>query len=420
MADNVQNMSLANVGLNFQQFNPFVYTPVKEDMSLLANSLAQQEARENAATEQMSKFNTVATQLETLVNPKENEWVQDYIEKSSKSFKDSIAAGNYSTAMKQAVLAGSNLMKAPEAVGRIKAQENFKKELDLQRKRLEEGKIRKETYDWWLKQNPYKYEDEIINGKIIGGTENPITFTPVNDIDMDNVTMLAFKFINPDSTNTQNTWSKESNKEGDTIGKKPNQVVVGKNITEARSGTRQHSKKQITTNDILKIIPQIVRNMPDGYAAIEQRYKVEVDKLRSMRDDYDRLKAQYEANPTESLRQELENQEGMINVRAKAFCRTNNKIPKYEEFFANEIAQNLLAEGLAHIDTSTITSYSSTTRVDTSGGNPGSPNPDDRDFTDGNNDVDDGPKIGWATINFSSEAQNQVSNSQQKITGKFN
>lgn len=387
MANEVQNMTLAQAGLNFNKFNPLVFTPTTADMSILANSLAQREARETKATEQVAAFNNVATQLRAAVNPAEHQWVDDYIEKSSKDFTDSINAGNFSTGMKQAILAGSNLMKAPEAVGRIKAQEKFDKEVNNQKDRVKNKKISQETFDWWMNNNPYHYEDiKDSNGNIISGTDNPIDNVPVDDIDISELAKKAYTLIVPDVTSTQNSWNKTSNKEKDTIGKKPNQVIVGKNITEGRSGSSQRAFKQVTREEILNNMENLIADIPDGERALEQKYKVAVYSYNEKYKLRDKLQAEYDnklllgeddtelANTIKQLNDEL-------YVRSRTLCGANGqKIPSYKDYFVNEILESAYAQGLANKSVTTASSYGSTTQVDTNAG-PGNPNnPDGNPF----------------------------------------
>ena len=121
MANEIPKMSLKQATLAQGSFAPIVYTPQTEDLSLLQRSLAQLEARQTSAAEQQAKFNESTAKLQTLVNPEEKQWVYDYINKQSAEFKNSIESGDYGAALRQAAVAGSNLLSTPEAMGRIRA-----------------------------------------------------------------------------------------------------------------------------------------------------------------------------------------------------------------------------------------------------------------------------------------------------------
>ena len=78
MPNIIPTMTLKQASLPQNSFVPQVYTPQTPDMSLLANSLAQKEARMEKASAQEAAFNETASKLETLVNPNEKQWVYDY------------------------------------------------------------------------------------------------------------------------------------------------------------------------------------------------------------------------------------------------------------------------------------------------------------------------------------------------------
>jgi hypothetical protein len=331
MPNSIPTMSLKQVALPQSNFTPQVYTPQTADMSLLANSLAQREARMEKAAAQEAAFNETASKLETLVNPNEKQWIYDYLNKQSQSFKNAIDAGDYGAAIRQATVAGSNLLKNPEAMGRIQAQEQFKKEQDRQQARVTSGDIKQSTYEWWMKNNPYKYEDiKDDNGNIIGGTEYISDNTPVKDIDFAAQAIAAFKLLTP-YKNTNVRGSETSN--------------AGYNDTEnwsnSSSSKTSNSIERVTKEQILGVMDELVKSNPDGYRAVEQAFDVAQYDLQKLQDKYEKAYAlDPNSNDTINLKEQLDERNRLM---------FNNGSPiSYKEYYARMVTNELYAQGLAY------------------------------------------------------------------------
>lgn len=331
MPNSIPTMSLKQVALPQSNFTPQVYTPQTADMSLLANSLAQREARMEKAAAQEAAFNETASKLETLVNPNEKQWIYDYLNKQSQSFKNAIDAGDYGAAIRQATVAGSNLLKNPEAMGRIQAQEQFKKEQDRQQARVTSGDIKQSTYEWWMKNNPYKYEDiKDDNGNIIGGTEYISDNTPVKDIDFAAQAIAAFKLLTP-YKNANVRGSETSN--------------AGYNDTEnwsnSSSSKTSNSIERVTKEQILGVMDELVKSNPDGYRAVEQAFDVAQYDLQKLQDKYEKAYAlDPNSNDTINLKEQLDERNRLM---------FNNGSPiSYKEYYARMVTNELYAQGLAY------------------------------------------------------------------------
>ena len=229
-------------------FTPIVYTPQTEDLSLLQRSLAQLEARRTSAAEQQAEFNKTAAKLQTLVNPEEKQWVYDYINKQSAGFKNSIESGDYGAALRQATVAGSNLLSTPEAIGRIRAQEEYQQEVKVQQARRDKGEISQNTYDWWMTNNPYKYEDTYDkNGNIIGGSSFVAESRPVTDINWAAQAQAAFKMITPYKNSKSSQSSKSSSSTTD-----------GNGSSFSNSSGSSHQVEKVSKQDILDNIEELL------------------------------------------------------------------------------------------------------------------------------------------------------------------
>ena len=327
MANRISQMSLKQATPIQGSFTPIIYTPQTEDLSLLQRSLAQREARQTSASEQQAKFNETAAKLQALVNPEEKQWVYDYINKQSAGFKSSIESGDYGAALRQATVAGSNLLSTPEAMGRIRAQEEYQQEVKTQQARRDRGEISQNTYDWWMTNNPYKYEDTYDkNGNIIGGSSFVAKSRPVADINWAALAQTAFKMITP----YKNTKTRHPSSLGDVT-----------NVDNSELSGYSHEKIKVSKQDIIDNIETLLSSTADGYRQAEQAYDVAKFETDKMIKQYEKLVAK-DPNSHEAteLGQKLE-------VRKKFMYKNGSPID-YKEYYARMVTDNLYANKLAY------------------------------------------------------------------------
>ena len=327
MANRNPQMSLKQATPIQGSFTPIVYTPQTEDLSLLQRSLAQLEARQTSAAEQQAKFNETAAKLQALVNPEEKQWVYDYINKQSAGFKNSIESGDYGAALRQATVAGSNLLSTPEAIGRIRAQEEYQQEVKTQQARRDRKEISQNTYDWWMTNNPYKYEDTYDkNGNIIGGSSFVAESRPVTDINWAAQAQAAFQMISP---------YKRS------ITKNPSSLGDVTNVENSKLDGYSHATQRINKQDIIDNIEFLLASTPDGYRQAEQAFDVATFEIEKMKERYKELIAKDpNNNETKTLGQKLE-------LRRK-FMYNNGSPIDYKEYYARMVTDNLYADKLAY------------------------------------------------------------------------
>ena len=351
MANEIPQMSLKQAALVQGSFTPIVYTPQTEDLSLLQRSLAQIEARQTSAAEQQAKFNETATKLQTLVNPEEKQWVYDYINKQSTEFKNSIESGDYGAALRQAAVAGSNLLSTPEAMGRIRAQEEYQQEVKTQQARRDKGEISQNTYDWWMANNPYKYEDTYDkNGNIIGGSSFVAESRPVADINWAAQAQAAFRMITPYKKTKGDTSSITSDKPGDKVGDN----IVSNEYAYSSSGGGTHTTEKITKQQILDNIEDLLSATTDGYRQAEQAFDVAKYETEKMIKQYEELIAK---DPTSEKAKNLGQK---LEARRKLMYNNGSPID-YKEYYARMVTDNAFADGLAYDWRTDVTQASSTT-----------------------------------------------------------
>lgn len=360
---NIPQMSLKQATLQGGSFTPIEYKPIGEDISILQRSLAQIEARKEKAYAQQAAFNEVATKLETLVNPNEQQWVHDYIADKSTKFKQSIDSGDYGDAIRQAMLSGSELLKDPQAVGRIKAQAKFEEEDKIQKTRVQNKQISEDTYEWWVSNNGYHYEDiKDKNGNIIGGTDYKPSFRPEDDINFAELSATAYQLCTPDKNTTNVFGNRSSSIEGEQWdastpvrhdnGLETYTVIEnGKPVTKTRVrvGANQYvdytyknnkSYEIVDINRIRAVTKELISTKQNGYAQVEQSYKVAIYGLEKLQKQYNKLILENpDSDEAKSLKQ-------MIDKRKELLYDNGSKIG-YEEYYARMLCENLVQQNLA-------------------------------------------------------------------------
>lgn len=210
-------MSIAQMQYNPATFQGVSFTPQTSDMNILARSLAQAEERHNKAAEQEAKFNETATKLESLIDPSEQEWVKDYISKQQETFQENIKSGDFGSAIRNAIKSGSQLLKRPEAVGRIKNAEAIKSYKETLQKRVDAGLVSSDIAKAWEidNQNSFKSTNIIDDktGEIIGVNEWKPNWKPINYVDSPTKIQEIFKGISPEKKGSSSTKGTYNNKE---------------------------------------------------------------------------------------------------------------------------------------------------------------------------------------------------------------
>lgn len=322
---------IPTLSLKTVQFNPTVFTPTQyeykaADMSILERSLAQRETRMKEAAQGKSAVDKALGELELKLNPAEAKWFEGYKQDIRNQIQSSIDSGDYGAAVRDATTLAGSVMQDPRILGRIRSQEAYDTELKTQQARRNSGEISQNTYDWWVANNKYSYIDNTdANGNYIEGSPWKAESTPVKDINWAEQAANAFKLITP----KKNTSSKGG----------------GSNITNA-DGTGKGSKwssssgiEEITVEDILGNIEELLSATPDGYRQAEQDYNVKMF-------DYKRLEQQWK-NAVASGSPDADKLEAQLKKR-KQLMYSNGAPIGYKEYYARMVINNHYADTLAY------------------------------------------------------------------------
>lgn len=311
-------------------FSGYVYNPTIEfkhqDYDLLSRTVEAYQARIDKANEKQSEVDQALATIESKLhnNEKTSGWFKNYKDNIKKQIQEQITAGNYRSAIRTATKLASQTIADPAIQGRIQANAEYEEELKLQKQRRDKRDISPATYDWWLSNNPYNYQDKTdADGNVIGIEKSGISFRPVNDINWANQANIAFKLLSPKKYTSYNS-----------------------------STTTMHAYEKISKDDILRNIDALLAATSDGYRQAEQAYNVAVY-------DYNNLKKQQEGlDPTSSEYQIITEQ----LAQRKAILNSNGSVIPYKEYYAKMVTNNLFAQGLAYDWRTTKTDNSTVTK----------------------------------------------------------
>ena len=335
----IPNVSLAAGGFTPAAFNPFVYTPKEFDVSPLQKSLATLDERKERTDQQRAAIRTALGKVK--LNAAEDKWKNDYVNDIMSKIDNAAQFGDYSAALETATDLAGSALSDPALMGRVRANEQYEKEVQTQQARRDRGDISQATYKWWMKNNPYKYQDTYDdNGNIVGGSIYEPSFRPVNDINWASTAMAAFKLVTPyknsvsrdggsnvtNNTSAPITRGKTTYKPGESIG----------STSHSSSSQEKVTKEQITAR-----MEELLSSTSDGYKQAEQAYDVAVDEFKDLVEQYNTAIAE---NPDSEEARILGQK---IDARKKLMYRNGSKID-YKEYYARMITDSLFADGLAY------------------------------------------------------------------------
>lgn len=323
----IPNMSLKVASFQPATFMPSQYQYQGEDLSILERSLQQREARMAQAAESQSAVDVALGKIETQLHrdPTTDAWFNQYKQNIKDQIQTQVDAGNFGSAFRTATRLAGNVAQDTPVLGRIRANEDFKKEMETQQARRDKGEISQNTYDWWLSNNPYSYSDITDNnGNIIGGSTWAPENRPVADINWAGQAMAAFKMITPDK-GTKGRESKKGTTNADGTG------------TQTGSSSTQ-SYERVSAQDIRDNIERMLSATSDGYRQAEQAYDVAVFEWNRMKEQYNSMS---DDDPNKVTLGEKIAQRNQLMM-----C--NGSPISYKEYYARMITDDLYSQGLAY------------------------------------------------------------------------
>ena len=285
---NLPKITLQTASLNPSAFQAAVFTPQKEDMSLLQRSMAMLDERKEKTDQQRAAIKAAISKVN--LNQADSEWKQNFINDISKRIDNAAQFGDYSAALEEATVLAGDAISNPELLARAKRNEEYQ----AWRKDIEDraisGKIDKRTADRILEQNPYSFYPRINTntGEVIGGyawndtggiNKGPVE-VPVNKISLEPL----FKEV--DSIVAQHIQGGAGITSRNAKGE-----VVDNYSTDAAFSTKSSSTISYKDEKTLhSVFNELVKMHPELMAYIDQMKKDdfwEIEKLQKQIDSYD-------------------------------------------------------------------------------------------------------------------------------------
>ena len=259
---NQHRMTLNTAGFEPVVFNPIEFKPIEANYGILERSFAKQEARQKEATEKTTAVDAALSDIErNLYNtPEMNQWWSDYKQDVKDRINNAVLVGDFNSAINFATQEAGKVASDSSVLGRLEASKNYKAWTDELHKKRESGAITKDTEDYYLKNVPFHYEDSFdASGNIVKGNTFEDLNTPVNDINLDEFIVKAFKYITPSKPGSGNY--RTVNKDGT---------------------ANQQALEYVNENDIIRNLNEIFSLQDDARAALWQRYQVQKDKYKEL------------------------------------------------------------------------------------------------------------------------------------------
>lgn len=195
MAD-IPTMSLKVVPMQFSTFTPVKYTPKTADPTLLAQSMAAQEARQKEANQYLLTIDTTLNEKRKLLNKADYDWMAQQADIIRAEVDKQLELGNWQSAIYAAQKAARDLNRNTELEDRIKANEVY----TTKRNEIQSGNYSSYTKRRWDAINQYKFN---------GTADWTPTFKPVPDMSIADVWNIA---VSRTPTKTKSSsWEKTGN-----------------------------------------------------------------------------------------------------------------------------------------------------------------------------------------------------------------
>lgn len=223
---NIPTMSLKAAPMQFATFTPVQYTPQTVDSTLLAQSMAAQEARQKEANQYLLAIDTTLNEKRKLLNKADYDWMAKQADDIRAEVDKQLELGNWQSAIHVAQQAARDLTRNTELEDRIKANEVYTTE----RNKIQTGNYSSYTKRRWDAINKYQFN---------GTADWTPTFKPVTDMSVADIWNIAVSRTPPKTKSS--TWEKASN----------SSTFVDNNGNLVKNITEKQTDDQGNTNTIV-------------------------------------------------------------------------------------------------------------------------------------------------------------------------
>lgn len=246
-----------------QEFNP-VFRPVVNPIDLEKLGQAY-DTLEQGHLKAIDTASAVEAELAKLdLNEAEDEWRHQQVNKIKSAITNNSTYGNAYGALDDVIRENGSIMSNPGMIGRLRAQQDYKKYIDNLEKRTD---IPEDYKAYFKEQNTYNYKDITDSkGNIIGGSKWNPAVQEVSTVPMSQLLDKALQWAAKESGGgSQTRWL-------DSQGKVTNDIT--KSVTGEIYSSATNKWERLSKDKLAAAVAAVIENTPGAKASLDQDYKI--------------------------------------------------------------------------------------------------------------------------------------------------
>lgn len=246
-----------------QEFNP-VFRPVVNPIDLEKLGQAY-DTLEQGHLKAIDTASAVEAELAKLdLNEAEDEWRHQQVNKIKSAITNNSTYGNAYGALDDVIRENGSIMSNPGMIGRLRAQQDYKKYIDNLEKRTD---IPEDYKAYFKEQNTYNYKDITDSkGNIIGGSKWNPAVQEVSTVPMTQLLDKALQWAAKESGGgSQTRWL-------DSQGKVTNDIT--KSVTGEIYSSATNKWERLSKDKLAAAVAAVIENTPGAKASLGQDYKI--------------------------------------------------------------------------------------------------------------------------------------------------
>lgn len=246
-----------------QEFNP-VFRPVVNPIDLEKLGQAY-DTLEQGHLKAIDTASAVEAELAKLdLNEAEDEWRHQQVNKIKSAITNNSTYGNAYGALDDVIRENGSIMSNPGMIGRLRAQQDYKKYIDNLEKRTD---IPEDYKAYFKEQNTYNYKDITDSkGNIIGGSKWNPAVQEVSTVPMTQLLDKALQWAAKESGGgSQTRWL-------DAQGKVTNDIT--KSVTGEIYSSATNKWERLSKDKLAAAVVAVIENTPGAKASLDQDYKI--------------------------------------------------------------------------------------------------------------------------------------------------
>lgn len=246
-----------------QEFNP-VFRPVVNPIDLEKLGQAY-DTLEQGHLKAIDTASAVEAELAKLdLNEAEDEWRHQQVNKIKSAITNNSTYGNAYGALDDVIRENGSIMSNPGMIGRLRAQQDYKKYIDNLEKRTD---IPEDYKAYFKEQNTYNYKDITDSkGNIIGGSKWNPAVQEVSTVPMTQLLDKALQWAAKESGGgSQTRWL-------DSQGKVTNDIT--KSVTGEIYSSATNKWERLSKDKLAAAVAAVIENTPGAKASLDQDYKI--------------------------------------------------------------------------------------------------------------------------------------------------